>query len=46
MANCPFDKMIGPATVFMVCGSIPVILITTYWPDLALFLPRLIMKVE
>lgn len=46
MANCSFDKMVGPATVFMVFGSIPVILITTYWPDLALFLPRLIMGIE
>ena len=31
---------------FMVFGSIPIILITTYWPGLALFLPRLIMGVE
>jgi TRAP-type C4-dicarboxylate transport system permease large subunit len=46
MANCPFDKMIGPATMFMVFGSLPVILLTTYWPGLALFLPRLIMGVE
>lgn len=46
MANCSFDKLIGPATVFMVFGSIPVILITTYWPGLALFLPRLIMGIE
>jgi tripartite ATP-independent transporter DctM subunit len=46
MANCPFDKMIGPASAFMIFGSIPVILITTYWPGLALFLPRLIMGIE
>lgn len=46
MANCPFDKMIGPATAFMVFGSLPVIIITTYWPGLALFLPRLIMGIE
>jgi len=46
MANCSFDKLIRPATVFMVFGSLPVILITTYWPGLALFLPRLIMGIE
>jgi len=46
MANCSFDKMIKPAMVFMVFGSIPIILITTYWPGLALFLPRLIMGIE
>ncbi len=46
MANCPFDKMIWPATIFMIFGSLPVIIITTYWPGLALFLPRLIMGIE
>lgn len=37
------DQMIKPALVFMVFGALPVVLITTYWPDLALFLPRLLM---
>lgn len=43
IGNVSVDKMIKPALVFMVCGALPVVLITTYWPDLSLFLPRLIM---
>ena len=42
IGNVPFEKVIKPALIFMVCGSLPVVLITTYWPDLALFLPRLV----
>jgi C4-dicarboxylate transporter DctM subunit len=41
IGNVPFEKVIKPALMFMVFGSLPVVLITTYWPDLALFLPRL-----
>lgn len=37
------DQMIKPALIFMVFGALPVVLITTYWPDLSLFLPRLLM---
>jgi C4-dicarboxylate transporter DctM subunit len=43
IGNVPFEKMIKPVVIFMVCGSLPVVFITTYWPDLSLFLPRLIM---
>jgi TRAP-type C4-dicarboxylate transport system permease large subunit len=43
IGNVPLENMIKPAAVFMVFGSLPVVLITTYWPDLSLFLPRLIM---
>jgi C4-dicarboxylate transporter, DctM subunit len=46
MANCSFDRFIKPALVFMVFGSLPVVLLTTYWPDLSLFLPRLIMGIR
>jgi len=41
VGNVPFEKVIKPALIFMVFGSLPVVFITTYWPDLALFLPRL-----
>jgi tripartite ATP-independent transporter DctM subunit len=41
-----FDKMVKPATIFMIFGSLPVVIITTYWPDLSLFLPRLIMGID
>ena len=43
IGNVSVDKMIKPALVFMVFGALPVVLVTTYWPDLSLFLPRLIM---
>jgi len=43
IGNVSVDKMIKPALVFMVCGALPVVLVTTYWPDLSLFLPRLLM---
>jgi len=43
IGNVTIDKMIKPAVIFMVCGALPVVLITTYWPDLSLFLPRLLM---
>ena len=26
----------------MVVGMVPVLLVTTYWPDLCLFIPRLL----
>lgn len=43
VGNVPFEKMIKPAAIFMVFGSLPVVFITTYWPGLSLFLPRLLM---
>lgn len=46
MANCSFDQYIKPALIFMVFGSLPVVIVTTYWPGLSLFLPRLIMGIE
>ena len=43
VGKCPFDKMIGPASMFMVLGSLPVVFITTYFPQLVLWLPHLLM---
>ena len=36
-----FDKMLKPALKLIVFGWFPVVLITTYLPELSLFLPRL-----
>jgi tripartite ATP-independent transporter DctM subunit len=33
-------EIISPAVIFMVFAALPVMLVTTYWPSLALFLPR------
>lgn len=43
LGNVTIDKMIKPALIFMVFGAVPVVLITTYWPDLSLWLPTLVM---
>jgi TRAP-type C4-dicarboxylate transport system permease large subunit len=43
IGNVSVDKMIKPALVFMVFGALPVVLVTTYWPALSLFLPNLIL---
>lgn len=40
------DRMMKPAIIFLLCGSLPVVLITTYWPSLSLFLPRLLLGVK
>jgi C4-dicarboxylate transporter DctM subunit len=46
IGNARFDEMIKPGLVFMFVGCLPMVLITTYWPDLSLFLPRLIMGID
>ncbi|GHT00249.1 C4-dicarboxylate ABC transporter permease [Synergistales bacterium] len=46
IGNVPINEYIKPAMVFMVVGHIPVILITTYFPELCLWLPRLVMNIK
>jgi len=41
IGNCPIEKYIKPALILMWGGMLPVLLVTTYWPELSLFLPRL-----
>ncbi|WP_021029261.1 TRAP transporter large permease [Litchfieldella anticariensis] len=36
------SQVLRPAFSFMLLGALPVMLITTYWPSLSLFLPRLL----
>jgi len=43
VGQVPVEKMLKTTVIFILFGSLPVVLITTYWPDLALFLPRLVM---
>lgn len=43
VGNVTIDKIMKPALLFMIFGALPVVFITTYWPDLSLFLPRLLM---
>ncbi len=43
IGNCKFDELIKPAVIFMATCSLPVVLLTTYFPVLSLALPHLIM---
>jgi tripartite ATP-independent transporter DctM subunit len=41
LGDVGFDKVIKPAIILIVFGFFPVVLLTTYLPELSLFLPRL-----
>ena len=41
IGDCKIEHYLRPAMILMYGGMLPVVLITTYWPDLSLFLPRL-----
>lgn len=41
IGNCKIEHYIKPAMVLMYGGMLPVVLLTTYWPNLSLFLPKL-----
>jgi len=42
IGNVDVHEIIKPAVIFMLLGALPVMLVTTYLPDLSLFLPRLL----
>jgi tripartite ATP-independent transporter DctM subunit len=46
IGNVPINEYIRPALFFMLVGHLPVILLTTYLPELSLWLPRLIMSIK
>ncbi|MDO4786192.1 MAG: TRAP transporter large permease [Fretibacterium sp.] len=46
IGNVPINAYIKPALVFMIVGHLPVILLTTYLPELSLWLPRLLMGIR
>ncbi|MEN6615297.1 MAG: TRAP transporter large permease [Syntrophorhabdus sp.] len=41
VGNVTIDKMMKPVLILLFCCFLPMVIITTYWPDLSLFLPRL-----
>ncbi len=41
VGNITIDKMMKPSMILILFCSMPIIFITTYWPGLSLFLPRL-----
>ena len=46
VGNVQIDEYLKPALIYMIFGFLPVIILTTYVPDLSLFLPRLIMGIK
>ncbi|PAB59639.1 TRAP transporter large permease [Anaeromicrobium sediminis] len=41
IGKCEFDEIIKPTMVFLLCGYLPIVILTTFFPELSLFLPRL-----
>lgn len=41
IGKVPVTKVIPPAMVLLFLGYMPIALLTSFWPDLAMFLPRL-----
>lgn len=41
IGKCEFSEIFGPTMKLLVFGYIPVVFLTTFWPELSLFLPRL-----
>jgi len=41
IGNCKIESYLKPAMILTYLGMLPVVLLTTYWPGLSLFLPRL-----
>jgi tripartite ATP-independent transporter DctM subunit len=41
IGGCKIENYIKPSLILMYGGMLPVVLLTTYWADLSLFLPRL-----
>ncbi len=42
VGKCEFKEILGPTMVFLLVGYVPVVFLTTFWPDLSLWLPRLV----
>ena len=41
IGNVKVTKVIPPAMFLIVTGYVPVVFLTSFWPDLSLYLPRL-----
>lgn len=41
IGKCQIENYLTPALILMIGGLLPVVIATTYWADLSLFLPRL-----
>ena len=41
VGKCEFNEIFKPTMIFLMLGYVPVVFLTTFWPDLALAIPRL-----
>ena len=41
IGNVKVTKVIKPAMILILTGYVPVVFLTSFWPDLSLYLPRL-----
>ncbi len=41
IGKCEFKDILGPTMKLLIFGYVPVVFLTSFWPDLSLFLPRL-----
>jgi tripartite ATP-independent transporter DctM subunit len=41
IGKCEFTQILGPTMIFLIFGYVPVVFLTTYWPNLCLWLPRM-----
>lgn len=42
IGDCSFQEIVGPTMVFLIFGYVPVVFLTTFWPPLSLYIPRLL----
>ena len=42
IGNCSFQEILGPTLAFLIFGYVPVVFLTTFWPPLSLYVPRLL----
>lgn len=41
IGDCEFKDIFGPTMKLLIFGYVPVVFLTTFWPDLSMFLPKL-----
>ncbi|MBC7332060.1 MAG: TRAP transporter large permease, partial [Synergistetes bacterium] len=41
-----FDQYVKPALIFMIFGNLPIIALTTYVPELSMWLPRVVLGIK
>lgn len=46
VSKLTLDQYIGPTLKFLLLGHLPMVLIVTFFPELSLFLPKLLMGIE